>query len=135
MDDVRTLLELIGQEQLASGRLAGVFHIFIGRRIAKADGTAISNGITWRQLANALKAAKFDREIVRELGVDPDELAPRDREKMWYLAVGLAKVDSVAAIAQADKLALLLKSHGYIVGPSPTLVTAAPPAAARAKKK
>ena len=138
MDDVRILLETVEEKKLAAGRLPGLFHVLIGRHITKADGTTISSGLTWRQLASILKVSKFDKDLVEELAVDPDELAPRDREKMWYLAIGLAKVDSVEAIAQGDKLATLLKPLGYIVGPSPTVITAPkspPPSPAKPKKK
>lgn len=135
MDEIRGLLELIDENKLANGRLAGVFHVMIGRRVSKADGTVVSTGLTWRQLANVLKAAKFDKELVEELGADPDALAPRDREKMWYLAIGLAKVDSIAAIAQADQLVPLLKPLGYVVGPSPTATAATQPGPPPKKKK
>lgn len=135
MDEIKVLLEMIEEQNLARGRLAGVFHILIGRRISKADGTVISTGLTWRQLAGILKVAKFDKNLVAELGADPDELAPRDREKMWYLAVGLAKVDSVAAIAHADHLVPVLKQYGYIIGPSPTAVRASSPPPPPKKKK
>lgn len=133
MDEIRTLLELIEDHQLARNRLSGVFHVLIGRRITKADGTVISTGLTWRQLAGVLKVAKFDKKLVAELGADPDELAPRDREKMWYLAIGLARVDSVAAVALGDQLVPLLKPLGYVVGPSPTAVSPPPPAPKKKK--
>lgn len=139
MDDVRVLLETIAEKGLAAGRLRGVFNLLIGRRVAKADGTAVSAGLTWRQLASVLKVAKFDKELVRELDADPDVLAPRDREKMWYVAIGLARVDSLEAISQADQLVPLLKPLGYVVGQSPTTISSASAnedaAAARKKKK
>lgn len=135
MDDIRVLLEAIEKHDLAKNRLPGVFHVLIGRRIAKADGTVISSGLTWRQLASVLKVAKFDKDLVNELGANPDELAPRDREKMWYLTIGLAKVDSVAANEQADQLIPLLKPLGYVVGPSPSVVKPSAPLPAPKKKK
>ena len=135
MDDIRGVLELIDAQKLAKGRLSGVLHIMIGRSICKADGTVISTGLTWRQLAGILKAAKFDKDLVKDLGVDPDQLAPRDREKMWYLAIGLAHVDSIEASTQADQLVSLLKPHGYVIGGSPTNVSSASATAAQKKKK
>lgn len=137
MDDVRALLEALNDKPFLQGHLRGLLHILIGRKIAKADGTAVSAGLTWRQLATELKAAKFDKDLVAELGADPDALAPRDREKMWYLAIGLAKVDSLDAIEQADRLMPSLKQLGYSIGPSPTTVTANPnmPATIPMKKK
>jgi hypothetical protein len=138
MDDVRALLEALVEKPFVRGRLRGLFHILIGRTITTADGTVISAGLTWRQLASVLKAAKFAKDLVAELGADPDALAPRDREKMWYLAVGLARVDSLDAFEQAEQLIAPLKQLGYSVGPSPTTVTAsasASPATIPMKKK
>jgi hypothetical protein len=138
MDDVRALLEALDDKPFMTGHLRGLLHILIGRRVTKADGTVVSTGLTWRQLATELKAAKFNKDLAKELVADPDALAPRDREKMWYLAIGLAKVDSLEAIEQADRLMPSLKQLGYSVGPSPTTVTAsasASPATVPMKKK
>lgn len=119
MEGTLRLLELVRDKKLAAGALRGLFHIAIGRTVTAADGTVVSGGVTWRALATLLKDAKFDKELVRELGADPDVLAPKDREKMWYHAIGLAKVDSSEARTQADKLAVALKALGYTVGPAP----------------
>lgn len=138
MDDVRTLLEALDDKPFLQGHLRGLLHILIGRRITKADGTVVSSGLTWRQLATLLKASKFDKDLVAELGADPDALAPRDREKMWYLAIALARVDSLDAIEQADRLMPSLKQLGFSVGPSPTVGTsmpASPPTAPLKKKR
>src|SRR5437868_15401425 len=97
MDGVRNLLGIVRDHNLAKGRLRGIFHVLIGRQIAVADGTTISAGLTWRQLAAELKAARFDKDLVAELGADPETLSPRDRERFWYAAIGLAQVDSVEA--------------------------------------
>ena len=35
----------------------------------------MSTGITWRALAAELKNLRFDTELVREFGADPDSLA------------------------------------------------------------
>ena len=119
MADTLRLLELVRDKKLAAGALRGLFHIAIGRVVTTTDGTVVSGGVTWRALATLLKDAKFDKELVRELGADPDLLAPKDREKMWYHAIGLAKVDSAEARSQADRLAAALRPHGYHVGSAP----------------
>ena len=116
MEGTLRLLEVVRDKKLASGALRGLFHIAIGRTVTTPDGSVVSGGVTWRELATLLKDAKYDKELVREFGADPDGLAPRDREKMWYHAIGLAKVDSAAARTQADKLAAALKPLGFIVG-------------------
>jgi hypothetical protein len=118
MEGTLRLLELVRDKKLAVGALRGLFHIAIGRTVTAPDGTVVSGGVTWRALATLLKDAKFDKELVRELGADPDLLAPKDREKMWYHAIGLAKVDSAEARTQADKLAVALRSLGYLVSPA-----------------
>lgn len=136
MDGIRELLDVIRDHRLAAGRLRGVFHLAIGRRVERADGTLVSAGVTWRELAAALKAAKFDKELAREVGADPDTLSPRDRERMWYSAIALAKVGSPEASAQADELTARLKPLGFVVGPAPSGAPSAshPPPPKPAKK-
>jgi hypothetical protein len=90
----------------------------------------VSAGVTWRALAAELKHLRFDTELVREWGIDPEALAARDRERFWYSAIASAKVDSPAAVAEADRLLPKLKALGYIVGPAPT-----PSALPAAKRK
>jgi hypothetical protein len=119
MNGLLRMLELVRDKKLAAGSLRGLFHICIGRTVSEPNGTVISAGVTWRELAALLMQAKYDTELVRELGADPHALAPKDREKLWYQAVGLAKVDSAEARAQAEKLAEKLKNHGFVVGPAP----------------
>lgn len=120
MEGTRQVLELLRDHNLVAGSLRGVFHLVIGRRISDPNGRLVAEGVTWRLLAALLKEMKFDRELVRELGVDPDTLAPKDREKFWYNAIALAKVDGDEARKQADALTTALKPLGLIVGPSPS---------------
>ena len=65
------------------------------------------------------KRLRWDREMVRELGLDPADLPPRDREKFWYAAIGRAGVVSPEASASADALVEPLRALGYEVGPAP----------------
>jgi hypothetical protein len=113
------LLELVRDHRLAANHLRGLFHIAIGRRIADPAGKVLTTGVTWRELAAFLKDAKYDKDLVRELGADPDTLSPKDREKFWYSAVAMARVDGPEAREQADRLAALLKPLGLVVGPLP----------------
>jgi hypothetical protein len=126
MQGTRQFLELVRDQQLVSGHLSGVFHIAIGRRISTPAGDLLAAGVTWRELAALLKELKFDRELVRELGADPDQLSPKDREKFWYYAVAMAKVDGPEASGQADELAARLAPLGLVVGPHPGGLTAPP---------
>jgi hypothetical protein len=119
MDAIRPFLDAVRDKNLAPGRLRGVFRTAIGRRIALADGTVLSTGLTWRQLAAALKNSRFDKDLVREIGADPETLSPRDRERFWYSAIGLAQVNSAEARVQADSLAVALRPYGIVVGPDP----------------
>src|SRR5262249_53971567 len=93
-----------------------LFHILIGRRISLADGTPVSTGMTWRELAAVLKRLRWDREAVRELGLGPANLPPRDREKFWYAAIAQAGVATPAASAAGDQLVAPLQALGYVVG-------------------
>ena len=84
MEGAREFLEQIRQRQLLKGHFLGLLHLVIGRKIARADGTILSSGNTWRQLAELLKNLRWDKESVRELGLDPDAFPPRDRQRYWF---------------------------------------------------
>jgi hypothetical protein len=116
MDRVYPLLEDIKRQGIARGNFLGLLNFLIGRRIQLVDGTLVSSGLTWRQLAAAFKHVRWDVEAVRELGLDPDRLPPRDREQFWYYAINRARVDSKEAKEAGDRLAEILKAAGYIVG-------------------
>jgi hypothetical protein len=119
MDPLRQLLDSLKEGGQAGGNLLGLLHILIGRTVTKADGTPVSGGITWRELAALLKKLRWDKEAVRELGLDPADLPPRDRERFWYTAIARARVDADAAAAAGDALAEVLRDAGYEVGPAP----------------
>jgi len=120
MDGIRELLSAVRDAGLAAGNFRGLLHIAIGRKITRPDGTTLSTGVTWRALAADLKNLRFDTELVREFGADPDALAARDRERFWYSAIALAKVDSAEAVADAEKLVPRLRPLGFIIGPPPS---------------
>jgi hypothetical protein len=103
----------------AAGNLLGLLHVLIGRRLARADGTVISVGLTWRELASALKKVRWEKAAVAELGLDPAALPPRDRERYWYTAIARAHVDSPQAIEAGNRLAETLQTAGYAVSTSP----------------
>jgi hypothetical protein len=119
MDSLRELLEAVRKHDLARGQFAGLLHLLVGRRIARADGTLISSGTSWRDLAALLKRLRWDREFVRELGIDPATLPPRDRQRFWYLAIARGGIDSAEASAAADRLVEPLQTLGFVVGPAP----------------
>lgn len=121
MDGIRDFLELVRSQGLAVGHFRGLLHIAIGRKVTTSAGAIVSSGLTWRELAAHLKLLRFDKDLVRDLGADPEALAPRDRTRFWYSAIALAHVDSAEALADAEKLAVKLKEHGYIVGPAPAM--------------
>ena len=123
MDALTTLLLDLKKAGQIKGQLLGLLHILIGRRVTKKDGTIISTGMSWRQLAVLFKRLRWEPETVRELGVDPEELPPRDRERFWYSAIARAGVDTAEAAAAGDKMAALLKRRGYEVGPALELVS------------
>jgi hypothetical protein len=119
MDRVRQFLNDVKQRDLARGKLPGLLNLLIGRRVALADGTPVSAGLTYRQLASYLKLVRWEPDAVTELGVDPKSLPPRDRERYWYQAIVQARVDSPQATAAGDALAEALREAGYEVGPAP----------------
>ena len=115
MEGTQLFLEFVLKQGWAKGHLRGVFHIAIGRKVRDADGQVIAGGATWRELAAALKAVKFDKTLVKELGADPEALSVRDREKFWYAAIALSGVGSAEALAQAERLAVKLERSGWYV--------------------
>ncbi len=119
MDGVQTFLDELRQQGLAQGNFLGLLHVLIGRRITRADGTLVSPGLTWRALADQLKRLRWERNAVRELGLDPADLPPRDRARFWYTAIAQAHVDSPAAIAAGDRLAEAVQPLGYVISPAP----------------
>jgi hypothetical protein len=117
MDRVREFLNELKQQEQVQGHFMGMVHVLIGRRIALADGTPVAEGLTWRAVAGLLKRVRWDPEVVRELGLDPATLPPRDRERFWYSAISRAGVDSPAAVEAGDRFAELLAVLGYVVTP------------------
>lgn len=120
MDALSALILELKKSQQTEGNFRGFLHVLIGRTITRArDRSEISKGLTWRELAACLKKARWDPEAVRELGLDPDDLPPRDRERFWYSAIMQAKVDSAAGLEAGEKFALVLKRLGYELGSAP----------------
>lgn len=119
MEGVREFLENLRKNGLVMGHLRAVFHIVIGRRITKSDGSEISSGITWRQLATLLKDMRWDPDQVSELGIDASGLPPRDRLRYWYGAISQAEVDSEAARKEANDIVKKIEKLGYKIGAAP----------------
>src|SRR5436190_19875198 len=74
MDRLREFLDLVSEQGLATSNFLGLLHIIIGRKITLADGTEVSRGQTWRDLAALLKKLRWEPEVVREPGLDPADL-------------------------------------------------------------
>jgi hypothetical protein len=119
MDALGDFLEDLKEREPVRRNFLGLLHILIGRRIQGSKGAVISTGVTWRALASELKRVRWEKDAVRALGLDPDALPPRDRERFWYTAIAHAGVDSPEATAAGDRLAEALRPLGYVVGPAP----------------
>jgi hypothetical protein len=120
MDALSTLFAELKKSGQAVGNFHGFLNVLIGRTITRvSDKTVVSKGVTWREIATWLKKVRWDPEAVRELGLNPDDLPPRDRQRYWYTAIMQAKVDGAAAIAAGDRFAATLRGLGYDVGPAP----------------
>jgi hypothetical protein len=117
MDALSTMLDLLKNNGQTKGNLLGFLNVLIGRTVTRAsDGAVVCGGISWRDLAGWLKKVRWDPEAVRELGLDPGDLPPRDRQRYWYAAIAHAKVDSAAAQKAGDRFAAVLVGLGYEVG-------------------
>src|SRR5215216_5272361 len=108
MEGLREFLEKVRQQHLVRGNLRALFHVCIGRKISRADGTVLSQGATWRELSDLLRNIRWDKELVRELGLNPDDLPPRDRQRYWYAAIVAARVDAPDARDLGDAYARLV---------------------------
>lgn len=115
MDRVLVFFDEIRRQGLAKGNFLGLLNVLIGRRVADAEGNLISSGITFRNLATYLKKVRWDRDALFELNISAEQLAPRDRERFWYSAIILARVDSAEAFAAGDRLASALQAKGYVI--------------------
>jgi hypothetical protein len=115
MDALREFLEELRRQEVGRRHFLGLLHILIGRRISKADGTLISAGMTWRDLATLLKRLRWDKDLAEHLGLNPADLPPRDRERFWYAVIARAGVDSPQAKEDANRLAELLRKKGYVI--------------------
>jgi hypothetical protein len=119
MDSLREFLEAVRQQGTAQGNFRGLLHLLVGRSITRSDGTVVSSGLTWRDLAALLKRLRWDPDTVRELGLDPAHLAPRDRQRFWYSAITQAQIDAAPARTAAEQLIEPLQTLGYVVSPGP----------------
>jgi hypothetical protein len=133
MDGLQKLLDAVRDSGLAAGHFRGLVHVAVGRKVSDADGNPVSAGVTWRDLAERLRVARFDVSLGLEVGADADVIAPRDRQRFWYAAISLTQPDGAEAVRQAEALAAHLKRLGFVVGPAPAgLPPAAPPPPPRA---
>ena len=119
MDALQAFLGELKHLKVADHHFLGMLHILIGRKVTREDGSPVSSGMTWRDLAAALKKARWNKDSATHLGLEFEKLAPRDRERFWYLVIARAGVDSEKSRQDADKLAKLLRTHGYVVGAAP----------------
>jgi hypothetical protein len=126
MDRLREFLQAVRTHGATRRNFRGLLHVLIGRRISLTDGTVVSGGMTWRLLAGLLRDLRWEPEAVRELGLDPATLPPRDRQRYWYGAIAGADVAGQQATAAGDRLAEAVQPLGYIVGPAPGAAAPAP---------
>jgi hypothetical protein len=119
MDGLHEFLVDLQRQGYAQGNFLGLLNVLIGRRIQTQTGELICDGLTWRVMSERLKKVRWDKEAVRELGLDPKALPPRDRQRYWFAAVSQAGVDTEKAKAAGDRLAKVLQAAGYQVTPGP----------------
>jgi hypothetical protein len=119
MEQLRELLEVLRKKGTARGNFLGLLHVLIGRRITQQDGSVVSAGVTWRELAGLLKRVRWEPEAVQDVGLEPDNLPVRDRQRYWYTAIAHAGVDKPEAAVRGDHLATALRGLGYVVSAAP----------------
>ena len=119
MDALSTVLEKLKKGGKTRGHLLGLLNVLIGRTITAKDGTVVSRGLTWREMAATLKRLRWEPDQVEELGLKPKDLPPRDRHRFWYATIAQAHVDSSDAAAAGDRFAEVLRKLGYEAGSGP----------------
>src|ERR1700686_588378 len=119
MERLSQVLESVRRMDERAPNLLGLLHVLIGRRIMTPGGEVVSSGLTWRETAALLKRARWNKDAVRQLGLEPKLLPPRDRTRFWFSAIARAEVDSPAARRAGNKLAKQLHDVGYDVSPDP----------------
>ena len=107
------------QRGQAAGQFLGLLNVLIGRRVQKEDGSPISSGVTWRELSFALKKVRWEKESVRDLGIDPARVAAARSAALLVCRHRPGPVDSARASAAGDRLAEVLRLSGYRVSPAP----------------
>jgi len=116
MDALSQLFDDLKKGGQVEGNLLGFLRVLIARTITRqSDQKVVSKGITWRDLAGWLKKVRWNPDAVRELGIDPKELPPRDRQRFWYSAILQAKVDGPEAVQAGERFAEVLRTLGYDV--------------------
>jgi hypothetical protein len=121
MDALPTFFDTLKKNGLTKGHFLGFIHVLIGHRIIQTDGTLVSRGLGWREVATWLRKTRWDPEAVRELGVNPDALPPRDRQRFWFTAIAQAGVGSDTASAAGKRFGEILREVGYEVGSPPKM--------------
>jgi hypothetical protein len=119
MEGLREFLERVRQAHVVRSHFRALMHIVIGRRISRTDGTLLSTGATWRQVSELLRLLRWDKEQVREVGLNPTDLPPRDRQRYWYAAIVAARVDAPDARELGDRYAKIVEPLGFVIGPAP----------------
>jgi hypothetical protein len=119
MDGLRPFLESVRKHRQARDNFLGLLHVLIGRRICGAEGETLSEGLTWRQTAALLKKVRWDKNAVVQLGLGPKQLPSRDRERYWYSAIAMSRLDSAAAREAGDRLAEQMGPAGFRISPGP----------------
>ncbi|MBY0232126.1 MAG: hypothetical protein K2W96_22845 [Gemmataceae bacterium] len=117
MDRLEEFLEAVRAGGWSAGKFRSLLWVLVAQPVRLPDGEPVSSGLTFRQLAALLRRARWDIEAVRELGLEPAELPPRDREKAWFAAITRAGLGTPEAKAEGEKLAKTLRAKGYGIGP------------------
>lgn len=115
MDAIRSLLARVRSPGFPTELFPGLLHLLIGKTLIDQDGKVASKGFTWRECASLLKTARIDPELARTLGLNPEDLPPRDREKFWYVALTRFPVGCEKAQKSATALVPWLAKAGLKV--------------------
>jgi hypothetical protein len=118
MSSLSELLACVRSHKTMHANFLGLLNVLIGRKITTSDGKVVSSGLSWRNVAALLRSIRWNKDVVRQVGLNPTHLPPRDRARFWYVAIAQSGVDSLTAYRAGDQLAAELKEAGYLVSPN-----------------
>lgn len=113
MDALDIFLASIKAKSLHLGRFLGLLHLLVAYKITDEADQPVSQGLTFRELSERFKKARWNPEDIETLGLNAKDLPQRDRLRFWYVVLVRSGVTSSKAAVEAETLAKAIRKIGY----------------------